>query len=237
LLGAIKGMKIAIHQPNYLPWSGFFYKLLWADALVFLDNVQYTKNSYQNRTEIKTSQGRQWLTLPVLTKGKLRQLTQNVEINNTIDWRKKHWKTIQQNYGTGPNFNLIKERLKGIYEDSWVLMADLNEILIIAICDLLGIKIEFIKASELKPEGEGTELLFNICRALNVTTYISGPSGKKYLDIEKFSSANISIEFSKYECPRYKQLWGGFEPDLSIIDLISNCVDNFKEILETGKRT
>ena len=91
-------MIVGIHQPNYMPWLGFFDKMRRCDVFVLLDTVPYTKNGYQNRCMIRGAQGGFWLTVPVITKGRLGQLTKDVEINNRVNWRDKHWKSIAQNY-------------------------------------------------------------------------------------------------------------------------------------------
>ena len=104
---------VAIHQPNFLPWLGFFYKMLKADLFVFLDNVQFSKNSYQNRVRIKTSQGQQWLTIPVFHS--FGQLTNEVQINNKENWREKHLKTLEMNYKRTPYFKIIYNMLESIY--------------------------------------------------------------------------------------------------------------------------
>lgn len=224
-------MIITIHQPNYLPWLGFFYKLSLADVLVFLDNVQFTKNGYQNRTEIKTSQGKQWLTVPVLTKGKPQQLTNAVEIDNKIDWRKNHWKTIVQNYSKSPHFALIAPLLEEAYAKEWCRLVDLNEKLIQGVCKILGLELRFVKASELNVPGTGSALLLNICQVLKADTYISGPSGKDYLDVNAFNANNVKLDFSAFKCPPYPQMWGNFIPNLSVIDLIANGGGRSLEIL------
>ncbi len=215
-------MIVAIHQPNFLPWIGYFYKILKCDTFVFLDNVQYTKNSFINRNKIKTSQGELWLTVPVTFS--FGQKILEVRINNNSDWRKKHLKTFELNYKKASFFEEIYEMIKNVYyEDDWLYLADLNIALILTISDYLGIKRKFIKASELEAEGKSTELLISIVKKLNGDVYLSGFGGAKYQEETAFEESGIKLLYYDFQHPIYKQLWGDFIPNLSVIDLLFNC--------------
>ncbi len=118
-------MIVAIHQPNFWPWIAYFYKILRCDTFVFLDNVQYTKNSFINRNKIKTSQGYIWLTVPVSFN--FGQKILEVKINNNTDWRKKHLKTLELNYKKAIFFEEIYEIIKEVYyKEEWLYLIDLN---------------------------------------------------------------------------------------------------------------
>lgn len=225
-------MIVAIHQPNYLPWLGYFYKIARADMFVLLDNVQYSKNGFINRNRIKTPQGAAWLTVGVLTKGSFGQSIKDVEINNSLPWASTHVKSIHQNYSKAPYFMDYIALLEDIYRQHWEKLADLNESIIKVICRALGIGgVEFKMASELDVSGQSTELLVGICRTLGADTYLSGPSGRKYIDEELFRNEGISLRYSDFKHPAYGQLWGDFIPDMSIIDLIFNEGERSLEIL------
>lgn len=225
-------MIAAIHQPNYLPWLGYFYKLIKADIFVLLDNVPYSKNGFINRNNIKTPQGVKWLTVDVLTKHRHGQLVSEVEINNNIPWANIHEKSISQNYTKGPYFSKYMSLFGNIYRTKWEKLVDLNEALIKTICEILTVKnVRFIRASELSVRGTSTELLVNICKAVESDTYLSGPSGQKYMDEELFKKEKISIRYSDFKHPTYTQLWGDFTPNMSIIDLIFNEGEKSLEIL------
>lgn len=216
-------MIIAIHQPNYLPWLGYFYKIASCDIFVLLDNVEYSKNGFINRNKIKTPQGAAWLTIGALTKGRYKQLINEVEINNNVPWSTIHEKSIAQNYSKAPYFKKYKAFFEDIYHKKWERLADLNEALIKVIYDILPIRgVQFIQASELNVSGESTELLVNICKAVGADTYLSGPSGQKYMDVELFEKEGISLRYSDFKHATYTQLWGDFIPNMSIIDLIFN---------------
>ena len=225
-------MIVGIHQPNYLPWLGYFYKVAQSDVFVFLDNVQYSKNSIINRNKIKTPKGAAWLTVGVLAKGRFGQLINEVEINNATSWSHVHEKSISQNYSKTPYFKKYNDFLAAIYHRRWEKLVDLNEALIELNCDLLGIKsVKFIRASELNVSGQSTELLINICKAVGGDTYLSGFGGKEYMDENAFAQAGISLRYYDFEHPTYNQLWGEFIPDLSIIDLLFNEGERSMEVL------
>lgn len=225
-------MIVAIHQPNYLPWLGYFYKMSRCNIFVMLDNVQYTKDGFINRNKIKTSQGAIWLTIGVLTKGHYGQHISEVELNNNVPWSSIHQKSLSQNYSKAPYFRNYISFFEDIYRRKWERLADLNEALIGVICEVLGIKdVKFVRASELNVSGQGTELLVNICQAVGADTYLSGPSGQKYMDEGLFEKENISLRYSDFQHPTYTQLWGDFIPNMSIIDLLFNEGEKSLDIL------
>ncbi|MCK4634739.1 MAG: WbqC family protein [Candidatus Aenigmarchaeota archaeon] len=216
-------MIVGIHQPNYIPWLGYFYKIAKSDVFVLLDNVNYTKNSFINRNKIKTQNGGVWLTVNVLTKGRYGQLINEVEIDNSKLWNKVHWKTIFFNYSKAPLFNEYGHFLEEIYERKWEKLIDLNESLIKLICELSGIKnVKFIRASELNASGNGTDLLIDICKKLGADTYLSGFGGRNYMEEKKFKGDDIELKYYDFKHPIYKQLWDGFVPNLSVIDFLFN---------------
>jgi hypothetical protein len=217
-------MIVGIHQPEHLPWLGFWDKLYKSDLFVLLDNTQFRKNYFQNRNRIRTANGWIWITVPVFTKDKATQQINEVEINNVTDvrWQKKHWKTIEQNYIKAPYFNKYKDIFHKFYLKKWDKLADLNINFIYEIKKLLGIKTEIIIGSSLDVKGERSDLLLDICKKVGATTYLSGKFGKDYLDISKFKGENIEIVFQEFNHPVYSQVFMPFIPEMSIIDLIFN---------------
>lgn len=228
-------MIAAIHQPNYLPWLGYFYKIASCDVFVFLDNVEYSKEGFINRNKIKTPQGAIWLTTGVLTKGHHGQLINEVKINNSVPWSVIHRKSISQNYSSAKYFNEYFPSLENIYRETWERLADLNEALIRLMCKMLNIAgIKFVQASELSVPGKSTELLVNICNAVGADTYHSGPSGRNYMDEDLFKKQHIRLEYSNFKHPTYEQLGGDFIPNMSVIDLIFNEGRKSRDILKGG---
>jgi hypothetical protein len=219
---AVKETIVGIHQPNFLPWLGYFYKIIKSDTFVFLDNVQFSKNSFQNRVKIKTINGPTWLTLPIMHN--YGQLTKDVYINNKEKWRDKHLRTMETNYRKTPFYNNIIDILKDIYSNNnWQLMTEINISLILAICKYLNIERTFIRSSALSVSGNSGELLINIVKKLNGSIYLSGQGGRKYQDSAKFKQAGITLSYTDFEHPVYPQKWGAFSEGLSIIDLLFNC--------------
>ncbi len=218
-------MIVAIHQPNFLPWIGFFYKMCKSDIFVFLDNVQFSKNGYQNRVKIKTAQGDQWLTVPVFHK--FGQLTKDVKINNNENWKEKHLKTLELNYKKAPYFSQIYKLISTVYnKHDWELLTDFNIELIMAICNYLDIRTKTIRASVLNVSGNSTELLINIVKNVGGDTYLSGKGGMKYQDENRFKKENINLVYTDFRHPVYPQLWGEFIEGLSILDLLFVCGEN-----------
>ena len=213
---------VTIHQPYYLPWLGLFEKILKSDIFVFLDNVTYSKNGYANRNRIKTPEGSQWLTIPIVQKGISRTPINKVKISNAVDWRRKHWNSIKFNYGGAPHFKKYGSFFEELYRLQWVLLADLNKFLIKTICIFLGIHGTFVDASELGVKGSKSELLVNICEALDADTYFSGRAGRDYLDCQRFEQRGIKVVFQDFQPAVYPQLFGEFIPNLSVIDYLFN---------------
>jgi len=214
-------MKISIHQPVYLPWLGYFDKIAKSDLHIFFDDAKYSKNNLFNRNTIKTPQGSSWLTIPI--KYKSDALICETKIDNTSDWQKAHWKTIQMNYAKAPYFKDYAEIFEKIYQKNWDNLSDINMEMNKAIADLLGIKTKFIKSSDLKVAGARNEKLIALCKAVGADTYLSGQGAKVYIDEKLFSQNNIKIVYQELSYPEYTQLWGEFIPNLSIIDYLFNC--------------
>jgi hypothetical protein len=216
------GKMVAIHQPNYLPWVGYFHKMDNSDIFVFLNDDQYAKNQVANRNKIKTAKGAIYLTVPVLIKGHSGQLTLDVEIDNHINWRKKHWKSILFNYKKAQYFGNYSLFFEELYQREWKKLSELNEYIIRNIAENLGIKTKFIRSSELGTEGMSTERLINIVRAVGGSTYLSGIHGKDYMDENKFKERGVNLTYQDFHHPAYRQLFGKFIPKMSIIDLLFN---------------
>ena len=216
-------MKVAIHQPNYLPWFGFFKKIVAADAFVFLDSVPFSKQSYQNRARIKTAGGARWLTVPVLTRGRLGQPTHEVRINEKERWQARHLKTLTQNYGRAPHLGEFLDLFEMLLGRDWTVLTDLTITSIREICRRLGVDRPFYRATELEVTGTRTERLVSICRTLGADAYLSGRGGKGYQEEGLFREAGIDVLYPAFEHPRYDQPFGPFLPGLSIADLLFNC--------------
>ena len=187
-----------------------------------MDNTQYDKK-FTNRNKIKIPDGWSWLTVPINKEHKFLP-NKLVEINNKENWKEMHWKKITRSY---TNSKFFKKNYKSLFEEvynkEWKFLFELNSELLRQIIDWLGLKIQIIKESELNINGNSTERLVNVCKELGAETYVSGVGGKEYMNEKLFQKNNIKIEYQKFQCPTYTQIFGGdFIPNLSIIDLLFN---------------
>ncbi|MBI4355804.1 MAG: WbqC family protein [Candidatus Omnitrophica bacterium] len=218
-------MVLAGHQPNYLPWLGFFDKAAQADHFVLVDTVQFVKRGpfgFQHRAKIKTASGAVWLTVPVLTKGKFDQTIQETRINNAAPWRRKHWRAIELNYHQAPFFARYAGALEAFYACEWDRLALLNEALIRWLFDVLGLHLPVTTASGMGITGVKTELILKLCQAVGADTYLHGKHGREYADIAQMERAGVRSLFQDYQHPAYPQQFGAFTPQLSVIDLLFN---------------
>jgi len=215
-------MIVAIHQPNFLPWLGFFYKISKSDVFVLLDDVQYSKNSFINRNRIKSAKGEQWLTMPVMHSGKFGQSINEVEIPFFEKNYKKLLHTIQLNYSKSKYYTDIMQMFEN-YHDFNVRLSEFNEYFITWILQYLNINTSIYKSSEMKNiQGQSTDRLVSICKELKADKYLAGFGSKKYQENEKFISQGIETIVYDFVHPIYPQLWNNFIPNLSIIDLLMN---------------
>lgn len=227
-------MIVAIHQPNFLPWIGYFYKMLKSDIFVFLDNVQFSKGSYTNRTKIKINEGEKWLTVPVETSNKFGQMIKDITCCGAADWRAKIIGSIKNGYCKSRNFSLYAEDIFAIISSSSDYLCDLNISLITYIAKIIDLKTDVIKASNISCSGESSELLISICKSLGANVYLSGSGGRGYQDDVLFHNNGIEIIYTDYKHRMYRQLFGNFVDGLSIIDLLFNeGEDSIKIIKDT----
>ncbi|MBI2627886.1 MAG: WbqC family protein [Candidatus Niyogibacteria bacterium] len=214
-------MIASIHQPAYIPWLGYFDKIARSDIHIFLDDAEYSKNNLFNRNKIKTSQGEMWLTVPVQYKSDAP--INQIKIDNSVNWREKHWKAISINYARAPYFKKYSDSFKEIYSQDWEFLSDLTVEMNKNIAGLLGIKTKFVKSSDLNVEGRKNEKLINLCLAIGADSYLSGQGAKTYMDGELFLQKNIKVQYQEFQPFVYEQLWGKFIPNLSVIDFLFNC--------------
>jgi hypothetical protein len=231
-------MKIAISQPAYLPWLGYFDLIDQVDAFVLLDSVQFEKQSWQQRNRIKTPSGLQWLTVPVIFRGCFGQRIQDVVIREPEFFR-KHLRAIELNYRRAPFFNQYCPELAQILQSCSASLVELNLELIRWFCQILGIRTTLLRSSDLGECGVRSELLVNICRRLRSDYYLSPLGSAVYLldDVDRFAQAGIEIGFQHYEHPEYRQLFLPFQSHASALDLIFNEGDASMAILRSGRRT
>jgi hypothetical protein len=214
--------RIAIHQPEHLPWLGYLDKARKADAFIFLDTVAFKKNYFENRNRIRTPQGWAWVTVPVLLKGRFGQAFLEVEINNQARWAEVYYRTLLQNYSRAPFWKTYGPVLEELLLRPWEKLVDLNLALIDLVWRAFGITTPTRRASTLGVTGKKSGLLLDICRRTGATVYLSGPSGKDYLEQSLFTDAGIGIEFHEFHHPKYPQRFPAFVPGMASIDLLLN---------------
>jgi len=216
-------MVIGILQPGYLPWFGFFEQMYRSDVFVMYDDVQYDKEGWRNRNRIKTANGSQWLTVPVLVKFSASPLMLDVRIDNTLNWRKKHLAAIRQNYSRAPFFKKYINIFEDVYSKEWRYLVDIDLYLIYALAECLGLaQKKIIRSSTLNVQGDRIERLIRICEIFGADTFYEGASGKDYINDHDFLDRGVRVEYQNYRHPVYSQLYGDFIPNLSVIDLIFN---------------
>jgi hypothetical protein len=217
-------MNVAVLQPSYIPWRGYFHQILKSDIFIFYDDVQYDKHGWRNRNRIKTSNGTHWMTIPVLTAGVIENATpiNQIKIDWHRNWNEKHWQMLKQSYGKTPYFALHEDWLCSFYSSHPTLLVDFTIDLTIAICKALNItSTKFIRSSELfNISGVKNERLINILKSIGATHYISGPSAQDYIDDSMFKDAGIELEYMVYDYPSYPQRYLPFDPNVSILDLM-----------------
>lgn len=223
-------MIVTIHQPYYLPYLGFFHKVLKSDIFVFLDNAQYEKGNFYNRNKINTNSGEALLTVPVSLDGHQIRINE-VKIQNN-KWQKKHHKSIVQSYQKSPYFKEHENFLDDCYLNrTWKKLDELNIFMFKYYLEYLEVDIPIFKTSQMDIKSDKTERLKDICKNLDATTYLSGPSGKKYLDETIFKQEKIDILYQNFKHPIYKTIHKNFVPYLSILDLLMNEGKNSKKII------
>jgi hypothetical protein len=224
---------LAAHQPQYLPWLGYFDKMDQADVFVLLDNVQFKKNEWQNRNRIRTADGWQWLTVPVLHR--FPQTIAEVEIDNRTAWTRKHRQTLKQNYGRAEHLDMLLPEIEELLEDPGGHLSPLNLALIELMVNALGITTSTVLGSDLVVREDPNLRLIDLCLELDADTYLSGSGAHDYLDEAAFEAAGIEVRLQAFEHPVYEQRYEPFEPFLSTVDLIMNCGRESLSIIRSGR--
>jgi hypothetical protein len=230
-------MIVSINQPAYLPWMGYFHRIAASDAHIVLDHAQFEKNSFVNRNRVRTAEGSTWLTVPVKTSGKFGDLPIcELEIDNTRDWRRKHWSTLQQCYGRAPFFGEHENFFSSVLAQTWTHLAPLCNEITQYLLAAFGISTPLQYSSHMSPEGKKDALVLDLCRKAGATVYYSGVLGRQYIREELFQEHGIAVAYQEYKHPAYKQSHAGtFVPFMAAIDLLLNVGPRSLEVLMTGQ--
>jgi hypothetical protein len=214
-------MIVAGHQPNYLPWLGFFDKMRRSDLFIIEDNVQFEHQGFTNRNRIMTSDGVRWISVPIEHANKP-LLINEVKIANKSEpnWGKRHWLTLNHNYCKTPYWRDFSDFFKATYEQEWTLLIDLNMHLIKGIMGFLKIGKPLVLGSSLGASGKKTELIIAQCKQLGADVQLSGNGCKDYIDYKRFEQEGIKLIFQDFSHPIYAQTCPCFVPGLSIVDYL-----------------
>jgi hypothetical protein len=223
-------MKITIHQPEHLPWLGFFHKMAECDVYVLLDSVQFTKNNYQNRNRLIDHNGKVfWSTVPVRMTGHIDKRIADMELDNSQPWPRKVWARIADAYRRHPYFAVLGPELEVIFLGSHTLLVDFNLALIEFFRRQLEITVPMVRSSTLDVTDIRSALLLSICHNLGADKYLSGPSGREYLDTALFEAGGVALDYHVFEHPTYSAPI--FQPYLSTLDLLFNHGPQSRAIL------
>ena len=214
-------MIVAGHQPNYLPWLGFFDKMRRSDVFILEDNVQFERQGFTNRNRIMTSDGVRWLSVPIEHINKPLLINEVTVANKSEpNWGNRHWLTLKHSYCKAPYWNEMSSFFKETYEQEWNLLIDLNMHLIKGIMNFLKIDKPLILGSSLGALGKKTELVVAQCKKLGADVQLAGSGCKEYIDARRFEQEGIKLIFQNFSHPVYKQVQSGFVPNLSVIDYL-----------------
>jgi hypothetical protein len=227
-------MIVSIHQPNYLPWMGFFDKIARSDVFVIFDNVQFPrgKQHFGHRNLIKTDREPKWLTVPLNGKSELKSFNE-IEINYN-GWSDNHLNLIKNFYRKSKYFNVYYGDLESILKVNYKTLSELNSALIKYFLNVMDIKTQVVFCSEICPnEVSGGDRIIYLLKKLNATKYISGtgPGSMRYINEQEFKDNNIELVWQHYTHPKYTQLYGDFKPYMCILDLLFNEGTNSKNII------
>ena len=217
-------MKIVLTQPMYFPWIGLFEQVKLADLLIYYDDVQFSKGSFTNRVQLKNNSrnGIKWMTLP-LNKFKLGSKIDSIGVNHQANWRTEHLKLYEMCYKDAPFYLdglAILEKLTKIDSNN---LAEITISSMQLVLNYFGMPHKTIlKSSDLGIYGSNNNRVLEIVSHFNCSTYITGHGAKNYLNHELFEKNGIKVEYINYNKNIYSQQFDGFNPYVSVLDLIAN---------------
>lgn len=223
-------MNVAIHQPDYIPWLGLFYKMYLSDVFIHLDDAQYSNEAAHNYNKIKTAQGEFRLKFPV--EQHLGDLINQVRPRYELKWREKHLKTLEMNYAKAKFFKEFYPGIKDVFMMNYPNVAELNIAINEYIAGQFGIKPKFIKASQFGMNTKREEKVIDLCVAVGGTKYISGNGARVYQEENHFTERGVELFYLDYKPIEYPQLWKGFLPCMSVLDYVFNCGYDWDYVLK-----
>jgi len=228
----VKGI-VTIHQPNYLPWTGLFSKVAQTECFIIADTFQF--EPIVKRNKIRTPGGPAYLTVPAgshFTNVRIK----DVPLPEDRRWQREHWRAIFHHYQKAPFFAEHRPFFEELYRREYRYLWQINLEIIRYLLKCFNIRVEVIRASELDldPNLRHTDALIDMLKAVGARVYLSGPSGKGYLEYEKFPQSGIELKFFRFEHPVYEQRYPGFVPNLAAIDLLFNVGPGSRELVRNA---
>jgi len=223
-------ISVSIHQPNYIPWLGYFYKISQTDFFVFLDDVQFSNEGMHNYHYIKTQNGPHRIKIPVIQT--LGEKINEVRTKDELNWRENHLNLIRSNYQHANHFDEVFSDFMTLLYTRNEYLSELNISIIKFFCNKLGIKSEFVKSSDLQISTRREDKIIDICSTLGCDTYYSGSGAKAYQKEEHFLRKGIELKYSEYRVFEYKQQFPGFQSNVTVIDFLMNCGYDWNTVLK-----
>lgn len=229
---------VSVHQPNFMPWLKLLDKILASDVYIAYDTVQYTKSEYHGRQKVKQQSGPVWLSVPVVSVRGSYQAIVDARIDKNQRFRDKHLSTLRKAYGRAAHFEEVYQLVREVYDRDHDMLADLSLDLITEFCRYLDSPVRIVRASALASDGDNTDRLIQLVRAVSGTVHLTSTYGtdRQYIDWDRMCSAGIGLRAQAFEHPEYEQLWGEFEPHLSALDLLFCHGSRASEMLRERRR-
>jgi WbqC-like protein family len=230
--------RVSVHQPNFLPWTKLFDKVLASDVYIAYDSVQYTRSEFHSRQRITGRDGPLWLSVPVVTRGRGRQPLCAVELVSSRGWRAAHLRLLAEHYRGAPYFRAVMAVLESVYADEDRLLVDFNLRLLRALLDYVGATVQIARATWFDHGGDNTERIIELTRAVAGDVHLTSTHGtpRRYIDWPRVAAAGIAVESQQFSEPRYRQQFEPFRPDLSVVDLLFALGPAAAELLNTRRR-
>lgn len=225
---------VAILQPSYLPWLGYFDQIARSDVFVFYDDVPFDKHGWRHRNRVKATSGAVWLSVPIKHAGRTGQRICDAQIDDQRDWVTKHVATLRQSYARAPYRDRYLPQLEEILRHGWTHLVALNLALTEYLMACLGIATVVHRSSQLGLDGGRSERLLAICQRFGAMRYLSGAAARDYLDVALFERHGVEVVWQDYQHPIYRQQHGAFVPYLSVVDVLFNMGDESLAVIRSG---
>lgn len=228
-------MIISFNQPAFIPWGGFFARLLSSDRMILLnDTVLAHGFTFVNRNRLKGPEGEVWITVPLKRKGRGAQKIKDLEIYEKERWKKKFLATLQHYYGHSSYFSPVVKEIRSAVNKPGQRFLDLATALLNILRTNFGIDREIVLQSDLQITGKGTSLLVSIASKLQADEVILPHGSEKAVECAPFERSGIKVRFLRYAPPQYPQFWGNFLWNLSVLDLLLCCGPEGHAVIQKG---